>query len=178
MLTADPLVPGPAALAEAKAYLRIEGTSEDPLIERLIASSAALCEQFAGQVLLARGFAETIAATTAWTRLRRTPVAAITSVDAIFDDGAAALLPAGAFAVDIDANGDGWVRLASVQAARTLRVRYSAGLAAEWSGLPEPLRQGTVRLAAHLYTHRSAEDAGPPAVVSALWRPYCRMRLG
>jgi uncharacterized phiE125 gp8 family phage protein len=59
-----------------------------------------------------------------------------------------------------------------------MRVGYSAGIAEEWSGVPEPLRQGIVRLAAHLYTHRdSADDAGPPAVVTALWRPYRRMRL-
>lgn len=177
MVTGDPLVPGPAALAEAKAYLRIEGTGEDALIERLMASAAALCEQFTGQVLLVRGFVETLAGSTAWVRLHRNPAVAIAGVEAL-SDGVASALPAGSFAIDIDASGYGWVRLTGAQAAPRIRVSYTAGMAAQWTGLPEPLRQGTVRLAAHLYSHRSAsEDAGPPAVVTALWRPYRRMRL-
>jgi uncharacterized phiE125 gp8 family phage protein len=51
-------------------------------------------------------------------------------------------------------------------------------MAPDWTGLPEALRQGVVRLAAHFYTHRTAaEDEGPPAAVTALWRPWRRMRL-
>jgi len=44
--------------------------------------------------------------------------------------------------------------------------------------LPEPLRQGIVRLAAHLYTVRGEAEAPPPACVAALWRPWRRLRLG
>ena len=59
-----------------------------------------------------------------------------------------------------------------------LRVGYHAGLAPDWPSLPEPLRQGIVRLVAHMFAHRDApDDAGPPAVVAALWRPWRRMRL-
>lgn len=177
MVTGDPLVPGPAALAEAKSYLRIEGPEEDALIERLVGSAVALCEQFTGQVLIARGFAETLAASSAWARLHRSPVVAIAGVEALTDAGASAL-PAGSFAIDIDASGYGWVRLTGTQAAPRMRVSYTAGMGAQWAELPEPLRQGAVRLAAHLYSNRSAsDDAGPPAVVTALWRPYRRMRL-
>jgi hypothetical protein len=36
-----------------------------------------------------------------------------------------------------------------------------------------------VRLTAHLYTHRSLDGgAGPPAAVTALWRPWRRLGLG
>ena len=53
------------------------------------------------------------------------------------------------------------------------------GLAADWNGIPEPLRQGIIRLVAHLYTHRDFADAGPPpTAVAALWRPWRRLRLG
>jgi hypothetical protein len=53
-----------------------------------------------------------------------------------------------------------------------------AGKAADWNGIQEPLRQGIVRMAAHLYTHRDGEDGrGPPAAVTALWLPYRRLRL-
>ncbi len=44
--------------------------------------------------------------------------------------------------------------------------------------VPAPLRQGVVRLAGHLHAHRDETDAaGPPAAVTALWRPFRRMRL-
>jgi uncharacterized phiE125 gp8 family phage protein len=91
--------------------------------------------------------------------------------------GAETPLPAGAYAVDIDAAGDGWVRVTGPGGAKRVRVAYRAGLAAEENGVPEPLRQGIVRLAAHLYGARD-QAAAPPAAVTALWRPWRRMRLG
>ena len=52
-------------------------------------------------------------------------------------------------------------------------------MATDWNGIPEPLRQGIIRLAAHLFTHRDAADAGPPpTAVAALWRPWRRLRMG
>jgi uncharacterized phiE125 gp8 family phage protein len=53
-------------------------------------------------------------------------------------------------------------------------------MAAGWAALPAALRQGVVRLAAHFHAHRTGETARPqepPAAVTALWRPYRRVRL-
>jgi uncharacterized phiE125 gp8 family phage protein len=178
MVTAEPLEPGAAALAEAKAYLRIETEAEDALVARLVLSAAELCEAFTGRALLARGFVEQVPASAAWQRLRATPVLAISAVEAVPRDGAAFALPAGDYAIDIDAAGDGWIRVTAPGAATRLGVAYRAGLAAEWSGAPEALKQGIIRLAAHLYAHRDGEgDTGPPAAVAALWRPWRRLRL-
>lgn len=170
------------ALAEVKAYLRVDGAGEDAPIAALIGAAAAVCEAFGGVTLLARGFDETLetGAARAWTRLARTPVRAVETMAGA--DGAA--LPIETFASDIDANGDGWVRLLTPPDAFSgtggrARVRYRAGLAESWAGLPAPLRQGVVRLAAHLYVHRDgADDVVPPAAVTALWRPYRRMPFG
>ena len=102
----------------------------------------------------------------------------IDGVEAIDAAGAAAALPADAYAIDIDAAGDGWVRVLRAAGAKRVRVTYSAGMAIEIEALPEALRHGVVRLAAHLYTHRDRQDgAGPPAAVTALWRPWRRLRL-
>jgi uncharacterized phiE125 gp8 family phage protein len=177
MISADPIAPGAAALAELKNYLRIGHAEEDAMLERLIASSAELCEQFTGQAVLARGFAETLPASGAWARLGRPPVRSIEQVETL-SDGIATPLPVQSYALDVDAGGAGWVRLTQAFSASRVRVSYSAGMAEGWEGLAEPLRQGIVRLAAHLYAHRdAADDTGPPAVVTALWRPYRRMRL-
>ena len=103
---------------------------------------------------------------------------AIVSVSTLDPAGIVATLPVAAYAIDIDASGDGWVRLTAPVATARLLVGYHAGLAADWPSLPEPLRQGIVRLVAHLFAHRDApDDAGPPAAVAELWRPWRRMRL-
>jgi uncharacterized phiE125 gp8 family phage protein len=65
----------------------------------------------------------------------------------------------------------------AIEQARVL-VRYRAGLAADWNGVPEPLRQGIVRLAAHLYGARGGTEGPAPASVAALWRPFRRLPFG
>lgn len=185
MLSPAPIVLPAEASDEAKAFLRIETAGEDALVARLATSAAELCESFTGQALLARGFSETLPVDPVspgagvWMRLARTPVRAISTVETLTSDGVAATLPVDAYAVDIDASGDGWVRVTQPGDARRVRVTYEAGLAADWPALPAALRQGMARLTAHLFTHRDgATDAGPPAAVTALWRPWRRMRLG
>ncbi|APL94471.1 hypothetical protein EWH08_07075 [Sphingobium indicum] len=159
-------------LADLKAWLRIGSDDEDGVLERLLGSASGLCEQFIGQWLVVREASETIVADGSWRRLTARPVVAILGVEV---EGVA--LAPGAYAVDIDASGDGWVRARLVDGPGKVTVRYRAGLAADAEGLPEAIRQGIVRLAAEHFTARDGEAATPPAVVSALWRPWRRMRL-
>jgi uncharacterized phiE125 gp8 family phage protein len=168
--------PGVAAvsLAECKAFLRLDRDDEDAVLAGFIRTAMALCEAFTGQWLVAREGEQRLAAGSGWQRLTALPVIAITGVR-----DATGPLPAGAAEVDIDSSGTGWVQLCDGFATDRPVVRFSAGLGADWNGLPEPLRQGIIRLVAHLYAHRDAPDAGPPpAAVAALWRPWRRMRLG
>lgn len=164
-------------LEEAKAWLRLEGSADDALVAGLVRAAGALCEAFVGRVLVRRELLEELWAPAdgGWARLAQGPVSAILGVEAVATDGSAAALPVAEYAVAIDADGDGWVR---APAGRRLRVRYVAGLAADWNGVPEPLRHGVARLAAHL--HREGGEAGgaPPAAVTALWRPWRRVRVG
>ena len=165
-------------LDAAKAYLRVEDDAQDALIAGLIATATGYCEQFTGQILVARALTETVAVTGDWCRLRATPVRSITAVQGLPLAGMPFALPVDAYAVDIDATGDGRVRV--LAAAGTMRaiVSLQAGLAADGATLPEPLAQGVLRLVAHLHAHRDArDDGGPPAAVAALWRPWRRMRL-
>lgn len=184
MVEDNGLVLPATALAQAKAMLRAGDGSEDALIETMLASAAGLCERFTGQALIARGFrqllgepGETWRRNRGWTRLGRTPVRGITGVEALDENAAATVLAPADYAVDIDASGDGWVRAAAPGG--RIRVAFEAGLAAGWDGIPAPLHHGILRLAAHLYMFRG--DAGaaaePPAAVTALWRPYRRLRL-
>jgi uncharacterized phiE125 gp8 family phage protein len=164
------------SLAEAQAFARIDAGEEEELLERLIRSASALCEQFTGQVLVARPFTEIMTAKGCWQRLGLTPVRSIGAVQAVAPDGSATGVPAGDFEVDIDGRCDGWVRLLKPVEGR-IRVAGIAGLASEQSAIPEPLRQGILRLVAHLFAARDGEGGEPPAAVTALLRPYRRMRL-
>lgn len=178
MIEADPIVQPTAALAEVKSFLRVEGAREDGLLQDVLATATDLCEQFTGEVLLERMFRERLPASAAWQRLGRRPVRAITSVQPV-DGESTGIFPGSAYSVDIDAAGAGWVRLNAPGGTRHVLVTYSCGIAVSWEAIPEALRHGIIRLAAHLYTHRSgAEDPGRPAAVTALWRPYRRLRLG
>ncbi len=160
----------PVALAEAKAFLRLDGTAEDALIAGFIRAATGLAEAFTGQALIVRDVVEGVSVVPTWQRLKTAPVVAITGIDD---------LPGSTFESDIDLAGNGWVRVIDAHGAARVAVRYRAGLAADWNGVPEPLRLGIVRLVAHFYAHRDAPDAGgAPAAVAALWRPWRRLRLG
>lgn len=164
------LEPGAPAvmLAEAKAVLRLAGDDEDALLAGQLRSATSLCEAFTGQWLIRRAAEQTLVAGPDWQRLRALPVVAIDSVRR----GGEAV----AFAADIDSWGQGWVRVEDGLGGAA--VRFSAGLADDWNGVPEPLRAGIVRLASHLFSHRDAADAGPPpAAVAALWRPWRRLGI-
>jgi len=164
-----------AALAETKAWLRIDTAQDDEAIAALCRSAIGMAEDFCAQHLFARTGMEMLAPAREWRRLRACPVRSITGVAAVAMDGTESALSAQDYALDIDAAGDGWVRVMRAEMPGRVLVDLSAGLAEDWADLPDPLRQGVVRLAAHLFADSGSE--APPAIVTALWRPWRRMRL-
>ncbi|WP_448662344.1 hypothetical protein ACG3SL_16990 [Sphingomonas sp. CJ20] len=160
------------AVAAVRQMLRSASAAEDAAIGGFADSALALAETFTGLALIARAMTETVESGAGWQRLAGSPVRAITGVQTVAADGSTAPLAVGAYAIDIDALGEGWVRAAH---AGRLRVTYQAGLADDWDALPPGLAQGATLLAVHLFEAR--EGALPPAAVAALWRPWRRMRL-
>ena len=200
---AEPIV----TLSEAQAYVRVETGEEEALLAGLIRTASALCEAFINQVVIARPFTILVPPTGDWERLPIAPVRSITDVSSLDASGVAATLPSSTYQLDIDSAGDGWVRViqpqyllgalpasedswtgeidpadgtllaAQTAGARRVQVSGMAGIADDENGVPEPIRQGVLRLVAHLFTVRDGTDGEPPAAVTALWRPYRRMRL-
>lgn len=166
--SADPIV----TLSEAQAFTRIETGEEEALLAGLIRSASALCEAFLGQVVIARDFSEQLPASMEWQRLKTVPVR---SIESVTSNGSP--LPPTAYATDVDSSGHGWVRVTEPAVAGTIEVGGSAGLAVSQNGVPEPLRQGVLRLVAHLFAARDGAGGEIPAAVTALWRPYRRIRL-
>lgn len=170
------------AVAAVKALLRVGTIDEDALIAAFAETALGLAEQFLGRVTVARAMRETLPASAAWQSLGAVPVRLIAGVER--SDGTP--FAADRFAVDIDTDGVGWMRLtgaggwvrtAAVGGDRVVAVRFTAGMADDWAGLPMPLRQGVALLAAYLFDARDTA-APPPAAVTALWRPFRRIALG
>ncbi|GAA4223037.1 hypothetical protein GCM10022253_32870 [Sphingomonas endophytica] len=144
------------ALAAVRAELRAATIDDDALALAFVEAALGLAEQFTGRVLIVRELVAELGAAQGWQALPAAPVRAIVA------DGVA---------IDIDAQGVGWVK-----GEGPLRVSFTAGLASGWAGLPAPLRQGVAMLAAHLFSDR-AGSAPVPAAVSALWRPFRSVAL-
>ena len=153
-----------AACAAALAHLRVAATSEQAVLEQAAATAFAVCETFTGHVLIARDWQAVV------------PATAITRVDGLPGEGSAFHLPAGSYAIDLSADGAGWVKAMIPGSAGRLRIGFRAGLAEGWEMLPAPISQGMVLLIAHLFASGSA-GGEPPAAGAALWRPWRRLRL-
>jgi uncharacterized phiE125 gp8 family phage protein len=161
-----------AAIADVKALLRIATGDEDALIAAFVETALSLAERFTGRMTIARTMTETLPASCAWQMLSAVPVSSISAV--VNAEGVP--LAADAYAIDIDTDGRGWVRVIDAGGDTLADVTLSAGTASDWAGLPAPLRQGVILLAAHLFVERDAVTP-PPAAVTALWRPFRVMRL-
>jgi uncharacterized phiE125 gp8 family phage protein len=174
-----PPVLAPAALAELKDWLGITAPHDDAPLAGLLRAALELCEDFTGHMPLTATCEEVLCVTGGWQRLDTRPVQAITLVEGIPAEGPRFALASGAYELDLDADGGGAVRVLSPGTAGRVAVRFTAGIASEWAELPETLRHGVIRLAAHQHSARAGDTAAPlpPVMVAALWRPWRRMRL-
>ncbi len=175
----EPAVLAGAALDELKEWLAISGPRDDAGLTALLRVALETCEAFSGTMPLAATCEEVLPADTCWRTLATRPVQAVTLVEGIPAEGARFALPAEDYAIDFDADGGAMVRLVRQGSAGRIAVRFTAGLAQSWGELPDGLRHGVLRLAAHHYREREddARRSVPPAAVAALWRPWRRMRV-
>lgn len=166
-----------SALAELRQWLGITTGNDDNALSALIAAALETCEAFIGAMPLEAACEERLDGRCGWLTLATRPVQSIAAVDAIASNGSRSTLLASEWEADLGADGTGRVRLA--RPSTRIAVRFTAGLASEWGALPDGLRHGIVRLAAHQHRERegSGVSATPPASVAALWRPWRRLRL-
>lgn len=175
----EPAVLAGVALDELKAWLAITTAGDDAALVALLGAALETCEAFTGQMPLAALCEEILPAGTGWQALATRPVKAVTWVEGIPEEGARFAIPLADYAIDLTADGGARFRLVRHGDADRIAVRFTAGMAAGWADLPESLRHGALRLAAHHYRQRESDGAPamPPAAVAALWRPWRRMRV-
>ena len=168
-----------AALAELKDWLAITTTRGDDTLTALLRAALDTCEAFTGLMPLETGCEEVLPDRYDWQGISAAPVVAITGVARLATDGTRFPLPVDGYLIDITAEGCGRVRLTRAIAESRIVVRFDAGLAPDWASLPEGLRHGIIRLAAHQYRDRDSGEANhaPPRAVAAMWQPWRRMRL-
>lgn len=128
---------------------------------RPCAAAMKACEDYLGLVLVEREVKESVPLRAEWHQLKERPVSSIEAPRAA------------GLAIDTDSSGTGWVRF-PVGGDGTFTVTYRAGMAADFDGLPEPVKSGLWRYSDLLAAN--PDTPFPPAVL-ALWRPYRRLRL-
>ena len=159
----------PVSLAEAKAFLRVDGTAEDGLVATLVAAARVHVESVTARALLQQSWRLVL---DAWPpgRMLRLPVGPATALLAVrvFDDDddehELSLdgfgLQAG-IAVSLPAAPD----LPSLRDRFSVEIDYVAG-AAEVADVPADLKHAMLALVAHWYENRDAVmAAGAGAVV-------------
>lgn len=179
----------PISVAEAKAYLRIDGSSEDILISSLILTSRLHIEAALGLALISQGWRLVL---DRWPRsgavkLPLRPMQDITEVRVFDADGIPKIGNANSYVVDtagvpprLIATVAGWPKQG--RAANGIEIDLTAGYGGEAKDVPEPIRQALLMLVAHWYEHRDPVEIGSDAVaipsgVSRLLKPYRMVRI-
>ncbi len=154
-------------LSEMQAYVRVETGEEEALLAGLLRVATEQCEMFIGQALMVRSFEQDLDGSGVPVQLSIRPVREVGSV--VEAETGLAITP-GTIEVSIDEEGVACV--AGLAVGRKVRVSGSAGLGSDCNEIPESLRQGILRLAAHLFANRDSATGELPKAVSALWRPF------
>ena len=176
----------PLTLAEAKAFLRVDGPDEDSLIGALITAARRFVEARTGRILI---FQDWRMMRDAWPAsgviaAPVSPVAEILSAQVTLADGSVAEVPAGGLLL----KGERAPALIHVDpalvplpgpAAGGIAITYRAGYGADAASVPADLIQAVRLLVAHFHEHRDgAGDAlAFPDAVEALLAPYRVVRL-
>lgn len=182
MLNIDMIPPDSAMLTEMRAYLHMEEGEDDPSLSSILFAAIGWCEQYLRQFLIRRQVRQILPASTRWQEFDAQPVMAVESVSLLAGDGTPAILPPEDYEVRIRADGMAEMRLRRILAGPgRIEMACQAGIASGWEDLPEILRLGIMRVAAHYFAHRDGADAGaaqPPVAATILLRPWRRVNVG
>lgn len=179
----------PVTLAEAKAWLKVDGADEDALIGTLITAARLHLESVTGRALLTQSWRLVL---DAWppggeVRLPVAPLSALTAIRAFDEDGDEHAIGLAQFLVEAGGTPARLVLPGTVAGMPALRQRfgieidYVAGFG-EPADVPQELKQALLVLVAHWFEHRDAVViAGSGAVIpfgfDRLIAPYREVRL-
>jgi uncharacterized phiE125 gp8 family phage protein len=173
----------PVTLEEARAFLRVDDTANDPVIEALIAAATAYCDGYSG--ILSRGLITQTwqqpvtgfpVAPATQIRLRLIPVQSIEEVVYFDSDGAPVIMDPADYALHTDAVGT-YVSLAPGASWPTAEVRddavqitYVVGYGDAGADVPAALRQAILFMVSAWYDDRVTGTV--PQVAARLLAAY------
>jgi uncharacterized phiE125 gp8 family phage protein len=178
----------PITIAEAKAHLRLDDTTQDILISSLILTSRLHIEVALGLALIQQSWRLTLhtgkgaSALPQAVTLPLSPIMTLVDVRATQLDGTTSTLAPLAYRLDqgqpvrVMAAGASW------PSAETLSFLFVAGFGPTAADVPAPIRHALLLLVAHWYEHRDPIEIGCsetaiPQAVSSLLHPFRRPRL-
>lgn len=164
----------PVTLSEAKLYLRVDGNSEDSLINTMITTVREAAEEYLRKSLITQSwklafddYAED------GVYLPRGPVQAISSVVAVDSEGAETEIDEAQYY--LNAARDKLCFNGEVYGFR-VEIVYAAGFGAAAASVPAAIRLGLMTHLAALYDARGGDVAIPASAVM-LYQPYREVRL-
>ena len=175
-----------------KAHLRLgtgfaEGNVQDDVLKSFLRAAIAAIEARTGKVLIERDYSWSL---NGWRDpagevLPVAPVQAIGSVTLTDAAGAEAVAAAAAFRLERDTQRPrlrpAGTCLPTVPKGGSVKIAFSAGMSADWGGLPADLGQAVLLLAAHYYEYRDETVLGAgcmPFGVTSLIQRYRTVRFG
>jgi len=177
----------PVTVADVKAQLRLDHSSEDALIADLIRAARAEVEQATGCALIEQSWRLTL---DDWPRgdcvlLQRFPVKRILSVTIYGRDGGAAIVDPATMLLDHRSRPARLFFETKPQpgrAANGIEVDFVAGFGQAGTEVPDLLKRAVIMLASHWFEFRAVlsvkdQPASYPKGYERLIAPYCTRRL-
>jgi uncharacterized phiE125 gp8 family phage protein len=161
-VVAEPLQE-PITLAEAKAHLRVDDTSEDALIQTLITAAREAAEDYCARSFALKTYEQVLDAFPLEIPLPFPPVTAVDSVSYVNPAGDTLTLHSSTYALDSESE-PGWLLPAStwpevMEGANVVRIRYMAG------ATPKRAKQAMLLIIGYLFENRG--DTGKNAIPAA-----------
>lgn len=188
-LITGPLVE-PITLAEAKLWLKVDATDDDPLISSLITAARQTLEKATRLQFIAQSwrlFANQWplvphSGLNGWAvELPLAPVSSVSTI-LIYDQyDVPTALASSSYRLNHSQTGPrlvfSYLPTAPSRVSEGISVDVIAGFGSLATDVPEPLRHAIRLLVAHLYMNRGDENAALPASVAALIAPYRRLAV-
>lgn len=205
VMTAPPAIE-PVGVDVLKDHLKIDHDEEDALLSGIVTAARTFCEDHTGRALVNRGYSLYLdgwpgkSALPWWDGVRdgadmpvlasqvnlpRPPLVSVEDIVLHADDDSSDIWDTARYFVDTAAT-PGRVVLRNgasppqaSRAANGIEIRFTAGFGAAASDVPETLREGIRRLAAHLYANRgdTPDAAAEHCGAKLLWQPWRVMGL-
>lgn len=143
----------PLTLDEVKIYLRIDGESENELLNSMITATRELAEKYLSASLINQqwkiAYDETLPETV---RLYNGPVNSVESMKLIDEAGGETVFASSNYYLKADNH---YLHFKNIPSARRIEISYNTGYGATAEDIPEVLKQGLLALIGKVYERKS-----------------------